>query len=103
MAATTEAEGFLPPVMDGLVEAAAGDTAYFSVQAKDTYGNNRITGGDDLKAVLAFDANMENRDIKYAARVLDHDNGTYGVTYTVPRAGTLTVSAPSYVDRTVRT
>jgi hypothetical protein len=84
IAQTTEVEGALSPLMDGLVEAAAGDMAYFSIQAKDTYGNNRIVGGDEVRAVLAYD---DNRNINYRGHVNDHKNGTYLVTYTVPKAG----------------
>jgi hypothetical protein len=96
VAATTEAEGALSPIMDALVEASAGDMHYFSVQAKDAYGNNRITGGDPLRVSLNYlqggDANTDtNANIAYRGHVIDHTNGTYLVTYTVPRAGTFAV------------
>jgi hypothetical protein len=99
VAVTTEAEGALSPLMDGLTEAAAGDMGYFFIQAKDTYGNNRIVGGDDIKAMLTFDADpfgksssmISRNPIQYRGHVVDHTNGTYLVTYTVPRAGTYKV------------
>jgi len=99
VAVTTEAEGALSPLMDGLTEAAAGDMGYFHIQAKDTYGNNRIVGGDDMKAMLTFNADpfgkeaslISRNPIQYRGHVVDHNNGTYLVTYTIPRAGTYKV------------
>ena len=40
IAHSTEAESRLPPYMDSLTEASAGDMGVFYVQAKDTYGED---------------------------------------------------------------
>ena len=82
VASSCEAEAI--PTMDSLVEAAAGDTGNFTIVAKDTYGNNRRTGGDlfVVLATLSTDA-----DVQYLGYLHDKSDGTYVVTYTVEEAG----------------
>jgi hypothetical protein len=70
--------------MDSLVEAAAGDTASFSIQAKDTYGNNRLTGGDAFEVMMTHQIYPQ---IRYRGTTQDVGNGSYVVTYTIPNAG----------------
>ena len=92
IAHTTEAESRLPPLMDSLVEASAGDMGVFFVQTKDTYGNNLIQGGDMINVSMT---KSDNEDIMYRGRVRDQGNGTYYVTYTIPVAGQYQVDVTS--------
>ena len=70
--------------MDYLVEAAAGDTGVFAIQAKDAFSNNLWAGGDDFSVLLTH---KTDGDVQYRAFVTDHGNGTYMATYTAPIAG----------------
>ncbi|CAN0406202.1 unnamed protein product, partial [Scytosiphon promiscuus] len=81
---TCEAEGDVSPAMDSLVEGVAGMTGYFNIQSKDTFGNNRLEGGDDV-SVLAV---LSESTLSYRGAVADNGDGTYLAVYTVPRAGT---------------
>ena len=85
--------------MDSLVEASTGDTASFSIQAKDTYGNNRITGGDAFVTMMTL---QSDPDVQYRGTLLDLNNGSYVVTYTVPTAGFYDMSV-TYGDEEVLT
>ena len=73
----------------GLSNAVAGVVSSFSIQAKDTYGNNRLVGGD------AFDIKLVHKvsGTSFSAIVDDNEDGTYDVTYTVLEAGSYTVEA----------
>jgi len=84
VAQTTEAESRAAPGMDSLVEAGAGDTGSFSIQAKDTFGNNRITGGDTFVTMMTL---QSDPSIQFRGTLLDLANGSYVVTYKVPIAG----------------
>jgi hypothetical protein len=74
--------------MDYLVEAVAGEYGYFYIQAKDAFGNNQITGGDDFEVKFV---NTADSSIEYRGNVDDHLDGTYTVRYTIRVAGTYTV------------
>ena len=92
VAQTSEAEsrisrGVNVTGMDSLVEAAAGDTASFSIQAKDTYGNNRLTGGDAFEVMMTHQIYPQ---IRYRGTTQDVGNGSYVVTYTIPTAASTT-------------
>ena len=81
---TTVASDFSNITRDGLSEAVAGDVARFSIQAKDTYGNNRLTGGDSFQVLLEH-TNAAN--VRYQGNVVDRGNGEYAVDYTAMLAG----------------
>jgi hypothetical protein len=70
--------------MDGLTEAAAGDVARFSIQAKDTFGNNRGVGGDDFEVILTH---VGKPSVKYRGNIRDNNDSTYEVDYTALEAG----------------
>lgn len=54
-----------------------------TLQAKDTFGNNRLEGGDEV-FVLAV---LADSSLSYRGAVVDNGDGTYLAVYTVPRAG----------------
>jgi len=89
-------------VMDYLVEAVAGEYGYFYIQAKDAFGNNQITGGDDFQVTFT---NTDDSSIVYRGNVDDHGDGTYTVRYTIRVAGyyivdtTLTTSASGEAEK----
>ncbi|CAM9800578.1 unnamed protein product [Ectocarpus sp. 6 AP-2014] len=83
-ASTCEAEGDASPAMDSLAEGVAGMTGYFNIQAKDTFGNNRLEGGDEV----SVHAVLSESTTSYRGAVVDNADGTYLAVYTVPRAGT---------------
>lgn len=56
-------------------------TSHF--QAKDTFGNNRLEGGDEVSVVAA----LSGSTLTYRGAVVDNGDGTYFAVYTVPRAG----------------
>ena len=76
-------------VMDYLVEAVAGESGYFFIQAKDAYGNNQIVGGDDFRVLFTLQTDIA---FQYRGNVQDHGDGTYTVRYTIPQSGYYTVS-----------
>ncbi|CAN0463348.1 unnamed protein product, partial [Hapterophycus canaliculatus] len=51
--------------------------------AKDTFGNNRLEGGDDVFAIAV----LSGSTLSYRGAVADNGDGTYRSVYTVPRAG----------------
>lgn len=57
-------------------------------QAKDAFGNNRLEGGDDVSA-------MVTSAVTYRGAVVDNEDGTYKVIYTVPRAGYISMFYPA--------
>ncbi|KAL7430197.1 hypothetical protein ACHAXM_002057 [Skeletonema potamos] len=83
-----EAESSFDPV-DNLVEARAGDVGKIYLQAKDAFGNNRRSGGDD---VLVTFTSAVNPDVRYRGNVVDRDDGTYYISYSIPLAGKYLVS-----------
>lgn len=87
VASMCEAESF--SYLDSLVEAMAGETGKIFLQAKDAYGNNRKTGGDNIVAMFY---NVNKINMQYRGNALDHDNGSYTVTYSIPIAGFYRVS-----------
>ena len=58
------------------------------LQAKDAFGNNRISGGDDV--IVKF-RNIANPDIQYRGNVVEED-GRYSISYSIPLAGSYQVS-----------
>jgi PA14 domain/Filamin/ABP280 repeat len=58
------------------------------VQAKDAYGNNLVTGGDDVQVTLVSQGLPA---ASYRASVQDDGTGVYNVVYTVPSTGTFDV------------
>eukprot|EP00804_Cyclotella_cryptica_P021433 CCRYP_005783-RA/>CCRYP_005783-RA protein AED:0.00 eAED:0.00 QI:831/1/1/1/1/1/3/2372/6166 len=83
-----EAESSFNPV-DNLVEARAGDTGKIYVQAKDAFGNNRRTGGDEIVAKFK---SLAHPEIQYRAHILDRGDGSYVISYSIPLAGHYLVS-----------
>ena len=75
----------------GLSSAVAGVVSAFNIQARDTYGNDRLEGGDasSIEVVLTHAVS----GAAFVAVVADGGDGTYGVTYTVLEAGEYAVSA----------
>ena len=67
----------------GLSNAVAGVVSSFDIQAKDTYGNNRLVGGDEFDIKLVHKVSGAT----FGAIVDDNNDGTYAVTYTVLEAG----------------
>ena len=55
-----------------------------------------MSGGDDIAVTITLDS---NKNIMYRGQVRDQSNGTYYVTYTVPRAGTFSVDVTSSGER----
>ncbi|CAM9122878.1 unnamed protein product, partial [Choristocarpus tenellus] len=53
------------------------------LQAKDTYGNNRMLGRDEVSVQAVLNSSF----VQYRGAVVDNDDGTYTAIYTVPRAG----------------
>ena len=87
LASTSEVESSFNPV-DNLVEARAGEVGNIFLQAKDAFGNNRISGDDDV--IVKF-RNTANSDIQYRGNVLDNNDGSYGISYSIPLAGSYQV------------
>ena len=83
-----EVESSFDPI-DNLVEARAGDVGKIYLQAKDAFGNNRQSGGDD---VLVTFRSVVNPDIRYRGNIVDRDDGTYYISYSIPLAGRYLVS-----------
>ncbi|CAN0228507.1 unnamed protein product, partial [Ectocarpus sp. 8 AP-2014] len=52
-------------------------------QAKDTFGNNRLEGDDEV----SVHAVLSESTASYRGTVVDNADGTYLAVYTVPRAG----------------
>ena len=75
--------------VDNLVEARAGDVGKIYLQAKDVFGNNRHSGGDD---VLVTFKSVVNPDIRYRGNVIDRDDGSYYISYSIPLSGSYFVS-----------
>jgi PA14 domain./Fibronectin type III domain./Filamin/ABP280 repeat. len=73
---------------DFMVEARAGETGMIYLQAKDTFGNNRITGGDKVQVIFKL---LEDKLIQYRGYVEDNGDGTYFITYAIPIAGQYSV------------
>eukprot|EP00970_Alexandrium_tamarense_P002964 scaffold427_cov103-Alexandrium_tamarense.AAC.19 len=88
LASNCEVESSFDPV-DSLVEARSGVIGKVYLQAKDAFGNNRITGGDDVVANFKRTANP---DIQYRGNVLDRGDGSYVISYSIPLAGNYIVS-----------
>lgn len=53
------------------------------LKAKDTFGNNRLEGGDDVSVVAV----LSESTLAYRGAVVDNGDGTYLAVYTIPRAG----------------
>jgi hypothetical protein len=84
----------------GLTDVVAGEIAQFTIQAKDAYGNNKNTGGEEnrFKVELTLDTsdtsivrgpNTTIEEVTYRGKVQDFNDGTgrYLVTYTAYRQG----------------
>ncbi len=88
LASNCEVESTFDPV-DYLVEARAGEIGTVYLQSKDAFGNNRISGGDE---VVALFKSATNPDIQYRGNVKDRGDGSYQITYSIPIAGSYLVS-----------
>ena len=88
LSSSCEAESSFDPI-DHLVEARAGEVGKIYLQAKDAFGNNRKSGGDD---VLVTFKSVVNPDIRYRGNVVDRDDGTYYISYSIPLADAYLVS-----------
>jgi hypothetical protein len=95
LASNCEAESSFDPV-DNFVEARAGDVGKIYLQAKDAFGNNRASGGDEF--IVTFKS-VINPDIRYRGNVVDRDDGTYVISYSIPLAGSYLVSITLDGDR----
>ena len=62
----------------------AGEQVRFTVQARDSFGNRRLKGYDDLKVWSS--ANEIQFDWQ------DHDTGNYDISYTATQAGHLSLN-----------
>lgn len=82
-AATTFAYG------TGVRFTTAGYRAYFTIQAADEFGNNVTYGGETFN-VLYSGASDTAKDV---AKVIDHGDGTYTVSYLTTLAGDFMLSA----------
>ena len=66
---------------EGLSHAKAGETASFTVQAKDKYDNAVTVGGDKtLEGVLHH---HDDKDATIKCSIHDNNNGTYNLSYKV--------------------
>ena len=83
-----EVESSHDPI-DGIVEARVGDSTRLFLQTKDVFGNNRHTGGDDVRVNFR---SLANPDVNYRGHVLDQNDGSYHLTYSIPLAGSYDVS-----------
>jgi hypothetical protein len=61
-------------------DAVAGVVSSFTIQAKDTYGNLRLVGGDVFDVMLTHKVDT---DTQYRGIVEDQGDSTYIVTYTI--------------------
>ena len=92
VAEKSEAESPSHEKMDYLREAVAGEFGYFYIQAKDSYGNNQVVGGDTFTATFSLST---NKSIVFSGKVEDGGGGTYTVRYTLPLVGTYNVNVTS--------
>jgi hypothetical protein len=74
--------------VDNLVEVSAGDTGKIYLQAKDSFGNHRRLGGDDVNAKSK---DVMNPDVQYRGNVVDRGDGSYIISYSIPLAGDFTL------------
>uniref|UniRef100_K3WF50 Titin n=1 Tax=Globisporangium ultimum (strain ATCC 200006 / CBS 805.95 / DAOM BR144) TaxID=431595 RepID=K3WF50_GLOUD len=79
-------------VIDGLVEAVAGQVSNFTIQARDTYGNAKwlaAVGSDrfETKMVLVADRNLQYRSSVLSVTPASSPLGIYQMQYSIPRAG----------------
>ena len=68
----------------GMSDAVAGVVSSFTIQAKDTYGNLRLVGGDTFDVLLT---NKVDSNTQYRGIVEDQGNSSYIVTYTILQVG----------------
>ena len=104
----SEIEGspFLVSVSDGSVDAStshaygvalshstAGEMAYFTVQARDSAGNNRTSGGDPVAVSVVSERSPSLQSGGVAESMVEYIiNGTYRVAYNATKAGNTTVT-----------
>lgn len=104
VSAMSEVESPANETMDFLVEAVAGEFSYFFIQAKDTYGNNQVKGGDPFTVSFTL---LSNAAVQYKGSVDDLGDGRYTVRYSVPHAGSYDVAvalqAEQFVDESLTT
>ena len=84
-----------------------GDTAHFVVQAKDSQGRNKNSGGDFWFPVLTSDTGAyPTKGGRTAGKVVDYNNGTYSVFIYAGWVGTayvhITLAAPSEATKWLR-
>ena len=84
-----------------------GDTAHFVIQAKDSQGRNKTSGGDFWFPVLTSDTGAyPTKGGRTAGRVVDYNNGTYSVFFYAGWEGTayvhITLAAPSEATKWLR-
>ncbi|XP_064598998.1 E3 ubiquitin-protein ligase TRIM71-like [Liolophura sinensis] len=71
--------GYAPHCMgtgDGLKRALKGKLATFTVHSRDHHGEARVVGGDPMEVII-----QSPEGALYRNDVIDHQNGTYSVTY----------------------
>jgi hypothetical protein len=88
---------------DHLSLSTAGIVGFFSVTAKDAFGNRR-PGGDAIVSLITLWDKVQGKawDESLApntAKLVDYSDGSYGATYSITRGGTyqLTVSVGNVV------
>ncbi|XP_038057571.1 NXPE family member 1-like isoform X2 [Patiria miniata] len=84
-----------------------GDTAHFVIQAKDSDGRNKTIGGDFWFTVLtSVEDDHPTAGGRTAGSVVDHNNGTYSVSFYVGWPGIayvhMTLAAPSEATKWLR-
>eukprot|EP00956_Cyclotella_meneghiniana_P027013 scaffold59716_cov38-Cyclotella_meneghiniana.AAC.1 len=84
----TKAKSLFDPI-DNLVEARAGYTGIVYLQAKNAFGNNRLLGGDEIRAKFR---DSVNPDIQCRGNVVDNGDGSYFLSYSIPLTGDYVVS-----------
>ena len=73
----------------GLHESSVGHPAEFTIEARDAKGNQRSEGGDQFFVAIRGASRVR-------ARVTDHNDGLYSVTWTPPQSGAYNIAVSSF-------
>ena len=71
----------------GLTQASLGQLARFTIQSCNAHGIRFEEGGDTFNVAIRF----TGMGIRVKAKVVDHDDGSYTVSFKPPRAGRCTI------------
>jgi len=89
----------------GIVRARAGQTSTFMIQARDSLGNKRLSGGDEFQVQLVLHGQCGNPEIgddeivSVTGSVKDKGDGTYEVSYQSQVAGVYELSVLTEVTQ----